>query len=129
MVIACGEDAQVVRGRDRRRIAALAIPSRKSVLGNGGFSDIVATLRADEETLVAQCDIEGRGRAFKDVGEQAGVDVGLLVQDVKFAAVGGFCGEVVGQDFSFEAFGQVVFEFEFRVETVGGGPGLGEGES
>jgi hypothetical protein len=52
------------------------------------------------------------------------VDVGLFVVKVELAAVSLLGWEVVCQDLGFEAFGQVVFEFELGVEAVGGGPCL-----
>ena len=53
------------------------------------------------------------------------MEVGLLVVDVKLATVGTLRWQVIGLDLSFEAFGQVVFEFELGVEAVRGGPCLG----
>jgi len=129
MVITRGKDTQIIRRRHRRGIAPLTIPRREGVFGDGCFSDVVTTFRTDEEALVSQCDVEGCGGALEEVGEQAGVDVGLFVEEVEFAAVGGFGGEVGGQDLGFEALGQVVFEFELGVQAVGGGPGLSDGES
>jgi len=73
---------------------------------------------------VSESQVEGCGGAFEEVGEQTGVDVWLLVVQVQLAAVGLLGWEVVCQDFSFEAFGEVVFEFELGVEAVGGGPCL-----
>ena len=57
------------------------------------------------------------------------MEVGLLIVEVKLAAVGALRGQVVGEDLGFEAFGQVVFELELGVEAVGGGPCLGQGEA
>jgi hypothetical protein len=57
------------------------------------------------------------------------VDVGLLVVQVELATVGLLGWEVVCQDLGFEAFGQVVFEFELGVEAVGCGPCLCQGEA
>ena len=67
---------------------------------------------------MAQGNVEGSGGALEQVGEQAGVDVRLLVEEVQLAAVGGLCGQVVCQYFGFEALGEVVFELEFGVEAV-----------
>jgi hypothetical protein len=53
------------------------------------------------------------------------MDVGLLVVEVKLAAVGALRWQVIGLDLSFEAFGQVVFKFELGVKAVRGGPCLG----
>ena len=65
--------------------------------------------------------------AFEEVDKGANVEVGLLVVEVEFAAVGALRGHVVGEDLGFEAFRKVVFELELGVETIGGCPGLGQG--
>lgn len=129
MVVAGGKDAQVVGGGDGSGVGALAVAGGESVLGDGGLADIVASLGTDEEALVAQGDVEGGGGALEEVGEQAGVDVGLLVQQVELAAVCLLGGEVVGQDLGFESLGQVVLKLELGVEAVGCGPCLSEGQA
>lgn len=67
---------------------------------------------------MAEGGIESCGRALEDIGEETGVDVGLLVVEIELAAVGLVDREVVGQDFGFEAFCQVVFELELGVKGV-----------
>lgn len=125
MVIARREDAQVVRRRNGCRIASLAVAGREAVFRHGCFLDIIPTFRADQESFVAEGQVYGRDRALEEVDEGADVDVGLLVVEVELSAVGALCGHVVGEDLSFEAFGQVVFELELGIEAVGGGPCLG----
>jgi hypothetical protein len=129
MVVTCAEDLEVVRRRDGRGVRALRISRCESILGDRSFPDIIATLGADQETFVTECDVEGGGGALEQVGEQAGVDVGLLIEEVELAAVGSFSGQVVCEDFGLQALGDVVFEFEFGVEAVGGCPGLSQGET
>lgn len=110
MVIAGGEDAQVVGGGDGGGIRALAVARGEGVFGDGSLADIVASLGSDEETLMAQGDVESGSGALEEVGEQAGVDVGLFVQEVELAAVGLLRREVVGQNLCFQTLGQVVLE-------------------
>ena len=74
---------------------------------------------------MAEGQVNGRDRTLEEVDKGANVDVGLLVVEVEFSGIGALCGQVVGEDFSFEAFGQVVFELELGIEAVGGGPCLG----
>jgi hypothetical protein len=78
---------------------------------------------------MAQRHVHGGRGALEEVGEQAGVDVGLLVKQVELAAVGALGRQVVGQDLGLEALGQVVLQLELGVEAVGGRPCLGEGET
>jgi hypothetical protein len=87
--------------------------------------NIVSAFGADEETFVAKCHVNRCNRAFKEVDEGADMEVGLLVVEVKLATVGTLRWQVIGLDLSFEAFGQVVFEFELGVKAVCGGPCLG----
>jgi hypothetical protein len=43
------------------------------------------------------------------------VDVGLLVEQVHFASIGALRREIIGQNFGFEALGQVVFQLDLEV--------------
>lgn len=129
VVVASGEDAQVVGGGDGGRVGSLAVAGGEGVFGDGGLSDIVAALSTDEETLVAEGDIEGGGRALEEVGEQAGVDVGLLVQQVELATIRLLRGQVVGQDLSLQTLGQVVLQLQLCVKAVGCRPCLREGQA
>ena len=123
MVVARGDDAQVIRGGNGGGVRWLAVSDCKSVFGNGGFANIVACFAANEEAFVADGSIEGCSRALVGA-EEASVDVGLLVVEIELATVGLLDGKIVGQDFSLEALGQVVFEFELGVKGVGGCPCL-----
>ena len=58
------------------------------------------------------------GGAFEEIEEGAEVEVGLLIVEVHFSAVGLFGWEVVGEDFGFETLGELIFEFDFGVERV-----------
>ena len=126
VVVGSREDAEVVGGGDGGGVGALAVAGGESVLGDGGLADVVATLRADEEALMAQRHIEGRGGALEQVGEQACVDVGLLVQQVELAAVCLLRGQVVGQNLCLQALGQVVLKLQLGVQAVGRRPCLCE---
>lgn len=53
VVVAGGEDAEVVGGGDGGSVGALAVAGGEGVFGDGGLADIVASLSADEESLVA----------------------------------------------------------------------------
>jgi hypothetical protein len=60
---------------------------------------------------MADSDIEGRGWSLEKIREETGVDVGLLVVEVETAAIGLLSRKVVGEELSFQALGEVVFEF------------------
>jgi len=99
-----------------------AVSNGSGVLGYSCFLNVVASLSADEESFVSEDGVDVGGGAFEEVEEGAEVEVGLLVVEVYFATVGLFGWEVVGEDFGFEALGKLVFEFDFGIERIGGGP-------
>lgn len=129
MVVAGGEERQVVAGGDGGGVLGNAVADGGGVLGDGGLVDVVATLSTNEEALVAEDSVEVGGRAVQEVEEGTGVQVGLLEVEVELGALGLLSGLVLGENLSLEALGDVVVELELGVEGVGGGPCLGEGEA
>lgn len=125
MIVGCGEDREVVGRSHGGGVEGRSISGSKGVFGDSSLVDIVAALGADEKSFVADCCVEGGCGTLEQIGEEAGVDVGLFVIDVHASAISLLSREVVGKEFGLEAFGDVVFEFELGVERVGGGPGLG----
>ena len=129
MVVAGGEDAQVVAGGDGSGVLGNAVTDSSGVLGDGGLLDVVSTLSTDEEALVAENSVEVGGGAVQEVEEGTGVQVRLLEEEVELGTLGLLSGLVLGEDLGLETFGDVVVELELGVEGVGGGPSLGEGET
>lgn len=129
MVVAGGEEGQVVAGGDGSGVLGNAVADGSRVLGDGGLVDVVATLSTDEEALVAENGVEVGGGAVQEIEEGTGVQVGLLEVQVELGTLGLLSGLVLGEDLSLEALGDVVVELELGVEGVGGGPSLGEGEA
>lgn len=129
VVVAGREDREVVAGSDGSRVLGKAVTNGSGVLGDGSLLDIVTTLSTDEETLVTENDVKIGGRALQEVEESTGIKVGLLEVEVELGTLGLRGGQVLGEDLSLEALGDVVVELELGVESVGSGPGLGEGEA
>jgi hypothetical protein len=129
VVVAGREDGEVVAGSDGSRVLRKAVTNGSGVLGDGSLLDIVSTLSTDEETLVAKDDVKVGGRALQEVEESTGVEVGLLEVEVELGTLGLRGGQVLGEDLSLKALGDVVVELKLGVESVGSGPGLGEGET
>ena len=129
MVITRAKNTQVARRMDGRRVLWQTIPNRRSILGHRRLLHIISGLCSNQEPFMAENGIEVGGRALEQVEESAEMQIGLFVVDVKFASVGLFGGQVGGEDFGFEAFSELVFELGFGVETVGGGPGLRQGQA
>ena len=129
MVVAGGENAQVVAGGDGGSVLGNAVANGSGVLSDGSLLDVVATLSTDDEALVAENSVEVGGGAAEEVEESTSVQVGLLEVEVELGTLGLLGGEVLGEDLSLETLGDVVVELELGVEGVGGGPSLGEGET
>jgi len=129
VVVASGEQRQVVAGGDGSGVLGNAVANGSGVLGDGGLGDIVATLSTNQEALVAQDGIEVGGGAVQEVEEGAGVQVGLLEVEVELGTLGLLGGLVLSQDLSLEALGDVVVQLKLGVQSVGGGPSLGQGKA
>lgn len=129
MVVAGGEEAQVVASGDGSGVLGNAVADSGGVLGDGSLLDIVATLSTDEEALVAEDSVEVGGGAAQQIKEGTSVQVGLLEEEVELGALGLLGRLVPGEHLSLEALGDVVVQLELGVEGVGGGPRLGEGET
>lgn len=129
MIIAGREDAQVVRCSDSSGIGWLRVSSSQGVSCDGSFANIIATFSTDNESFVSNTCVEGRDRTLEEIGEEASVDVWLLVVQVEFAAVCRLGREVVGEDFGLQTLGHIVLELDFGVELIGRGPRLGQGEA
>jgi hypothetical protein len=118
VIVACREDSQVISSLDRGGILLQAVPDRSRVLCDSRLLDIVACFGADKETFVSKHGVNVGGGAFEEVEEGAEVEVGLLIVEIQFPAVGLFRWKVIGEDFGFKALGELVFEFDFGVERV-----------
>jgi hypothetical protein len=129
VVVASGEERQVVAGSDGSGVLGNAVADSSGVLGDSSLVDVVATLSTDEESLVAENGVEVSGRAVQEVEEGTGVQVGLLEVEVELGTLGLLSGQVLGEDLSLEALGDVVVKLELGVESVGSGPRLGESKA
>ena len=129
VVVASGEDAQVVASGDGSGVLGNAVANGSGVLGDGSLLDVVATLSTDKEALVTEDGVEVGGRAVEEVEESTSVQVGLLEVEVESSTLGLLVGLVLGENLSLEALGNVVVKLKLGVEGVSGGPSLGEGKT
>lgn len=129
MVVAGGEDSQVVASSDGSGVLGNTVADGSGVLGDGSLLDVVATLGTNKETLVTKDSVKVGGGAVEEVEEGTSVQVGLLEVEVELGTLGLLGGQVLGEDLSLEALSNVVVELELGVEGVCGGPSLGEGET
>lgn len=129
MVVASREDREVVAGGDDSRVLGKAVADGSGVLGDGSLLNIVATLSADQETLVAEDNIEVGSGSLQKIEESTSVEVGLLEVQVELGTLGLRSGQVLSEDLRLEALGDVVVELKFGVKSIGSGPGLSEGKT
>lgn len=78
---------------------------------------------------MADCRIKGRDWTLEQIGEQAGVEVGLLVVEVEFTTIRGLRWVVVGENLGLQALCQVVFKFDLGVKGIGSSPDLRQGQT
>jgi hypothetical protein len=129
VVVAGSEDRQVVAGSDSSRVLGKAVANGRRVLGDGGLLNIIATLGTDQETLMAQDNVQVGSRSLQEVEESTSVQVGLLEVQVELSTLGLGAGQVLSEDLSLQALGNVVVQLELGVEGIGSSPGLGESEA
>lgn len=99
-----------------------AVPNRGGVLGHSSFLYIITCFSADQKPFMAQNGVDVGGGSLEEVEESTEVEVGLLIMEIDFSAVGLLGRQVVGEDFGFQAFGELVFEFDLGIERVTRGP-------
>lgn len=129
VVVRSGEHAQVVGGGDGSGVLGNGVTNGSSIAGDAASLDIVADLGTSEETVVADSHVTLEGGSLEEVEEGTGVEEGLLEVNVELGALAGVCGEELGEDFGLEALGDGVVELDLGVESVEGGPGLGESQA
>ena len=129
VVVAGGENFQVVTCRDRSRVLRDSVANGCGVLGDGSLLDVIATLSTDEEALVSKNSIEVGSRATQKVDKGTSVQVRLLEVETELGTLGTLSREILSEDLGFETLGDVVVKFELGVESVGSAPRLGESEA
>lgn len=129
VVVAGGEDAQVVGSGDGSAVLGGQVADGGAVAGDGGLLDIVAGRGTGEETLVADNGIDVGSGALEEIEEGSAVESRLLEGEVELGALV-LGGRQEGDDgLSLEALGERVGEFDLGVEGVGRVPGLGQGKT
>lgn len=129
MVVAGGEDAQVVRGGDGGAVLGGEVADSGAVAGNGGLLNVVAGRGTGEETLVTDNGVDVGGGALEEVEEGSAVEGRLLEGKVELDALVLGGGQEREDALGLEALGERVGELHLGVEGVGRVPGLGQGKA
>ena len=129
VVVAGGEDAQVVGGGDGRAVGRGLKADSGAVASDGGLLHIIASRGASEETLVADHGVDVGGGALEKVEEGAAVEVGLLEVQVELSTAGLRRWQEAEDTLSLKALGEVVGHLDLGLERVGRVPRLREGQT
>lgn len=118
MVVASGEDGEVVGGVDAGGPERSSVPDSSSVVGDGCLLDIVGSLETDEKTVLASDEIDLCGWAFKEIEEGASVDVGLFEVKVDLGALGLAGWEERAEELGLETLCDVLVQLDLGVKSV-----------
>lgn len=129
VVVAGGENAQVVGGGDSGVVGRGVVTDGQGVVGDLSLLDIKSSGTTGEETLVADKGIDAGGGALEEVDESAAVEVGLLELQVGLDTLGLGGGEEGEDTLGLETLGEGVGKLNLGLESVGGVPGLGDGHA
>ncbi|KAI6768298.1 hypothetical protein HG530_006307 [Fusarium avenaceum] len=129
VVVRGSEDAEVVGSGDSSAVLGSSITDSGAVGGQSSLVGIVTGGGTSEETLVADNGIDVGDGALEEVEESTAVETGLLEVEVELSTLGGGGGEEVEETLELEALGEGVGNLDLGVESVGGVPGLGEGQA
>ena len=129
MVVRGSKDAQIVCSGDGSAVLWLRITNGSSVLGNGSFLRVIAGFGTNQKPFVAQNGVNVGYRALKNVEEGPGVEVWLLEVEVDLSSESLGLGYKVRNSFGLQSIGNLVIQLDFRLEDVGSGPRLGEGQA
>lgn len=123
------EDAEVISGSDGEVVRGAGVADSGSVGGDGGLGHVIAGRRTSKEALVTNNGIDVGSGTLEEVEEGTAVEVVLLEVEVELGTLGLGGGEEGEETLSLEALGEGVLDLDLGLESVGGVPGLGEGEA
>jgi hypothetical protein len=129
VVVRGSKDAQVVGGSDGSAVLGTGIADGGAVGSDGSLVNVVASAGTGKETLVADNGVDVGSGALEEVEECTAVEAGLLEEQVELGALSSGGGEEVEETLELKALGDSVVDLELGVESVGGVPGLGEGQA
>lgn len=128
VVVAGGEDRQVVGGNEGEGVGGLLVTDTSGVTGQGGGLDVVGDGGTGGETVLAEGEVTVEGWTLEDVDEGSDVEGVLGVVVVDLDGLGGAWNNG-GNQFGLEAGGQGVSQLQLGGEGVVVGPTLGDGEA
>jgi hypothetical protein len=129
VVITRRESFKVVVRLNRRRVLRLGVPHRSGILGQPALHDIISDIPPQEESLVREHGVSSECRSLKQVEKRTCMERLLSVMYPQFCILSSDTGQKGGAEFEFNASGNLIIQFDFGVECVGGGPTLSQGDA
>jgi len=129
VVVRGSEDAEVVGGSDSSGVLRDTVSNGGRVLSDLSPVNIVANFSTSEEAVVANNSITVKRRSLQQVEESAGVEEGLAEVEVELSTLAFAGGEELGEDFSLKPVGNGVVKLDLGVQSVEGGPCLGQSQA
>lgn len=129
VVVAGREQGEVVASGDGSRVLGKAVTNGSRVLSDSSLLHIVATLSTNQEALVTKDDVQVGSRSLEKVEEGTSVQVRLLEVQVQLSTLGLGAWQVLREDLGLETLGNVVVQLKLGVESISGGPSLGESKA
>lgn len=128
VVVSSGEDRQVGGGGHGNGVQWVGVADTDGVLVELGGGNVVTQLGTGGEAVVGNGQVSGGNRALEQVEEQAGVDGGLLVEEVQLGVLGAV-GHNGGVQLTLEAWSQQLGQLKLGAQGVGVVPALGQGQA
>lgn len=129
VVVRRGEDVEVVGGGDGSSVLGDGVSNGGRVLGDLSSADVVTNLGTGNEAVMSDNGVTVEGRTLQQIEEGASVEQRLAEVEVELGtlALGG--GKELGKDLGLEAVGNGVVKLNLGVESIEGGPCLGQDEA
>lgn len=146
VVVAGGEGVKVVETVNGDSVFGGVVSNGGGVSGDVALGHVVSALSTNKESVAAKDGISSEGGSLQrkrmrtrkqaqgltdlvHVKSSTGVDARLLVGSIDKSRLVALLRLESRVQVELEALGNLVLDLELRLENVGGGPGLGEGET
>lgn len=146
VVVAGGVGVQVIESLKSDSIFRSVVANSGGVTGQVALGDVVSSLSTEEEAITTNDSISSEGGPLittqpnflgtehevtypEHVEGSAGVKTGLLEDSIEKGGLGSLLRRQGGVEVNLDTLGNLVLNFNGVTEDVGGGPGLGDGQT
>ncbi|EEQ38357.1 conserved hypothetical protein [Clavispora lusitaniae ATCC 42720] len=128
VVVSGSEDRQVGGGSNTNSVQWVSVTNTNRVLVELGGSNVVAQFSTCSEAIVSHSQVSCGDWALEQVEEQSGVDSRLLVEEVQLGVLGTVWNHR-GVQFTLQAWGQQLRQFNLGVQDIGVVPASGQSQT